>query len=69
MTDFSAPVSGVRLEAQDRLIAIQLGNGNISQGVRLALRFAAQQQPKVAKLSTILRSAAVMAESFEKKQN
>jgi hypothetical protein len=58
-------VSGVRLDAVGRRIAMELGNGNISQGVRYALRFAAQQDAKPAKLSAILRSAARMAEALE----
>ena len=47
------------------MIAKQLGNGNISQGVRFALRLAANQRAKPAKLSTILRSAATMAAALE----
>lgn len=66
MTDRSANVSGVRLTAKDRLIAIKLGNGNISQGVRYALRFAAEERAQPARLSTILRSAAVMAAALER---
>ena len=65
MTDRNCTVSGVRLTAQDRRIAQQLGNGNISQGVRFALRLAADQRAKPARLSTILRSAAVMAAALE----
>ena len=65
MTDRNCTVSGVRLTAQDRRIAQQLGNGNISQGVRFALRLAANQRAQTAKLSTILRSAAVMAAALE----
>lgn len=65
MTDRNCTVSGVRLTAQDRRIAQQLGNGNISQGVRYALRLAADQRAKPARLSTILRSAAVMAAALE----
>jgi hypothetical protein len=37
-------VSGVRLTWQERAIAIKLGNGNISQGVRYALRLAADER-------------------------
>lgn len=65
MTDRKALVSGVRLTGSDRRIAEELGNGNISQGVRYALRLAAKQQAQTAKLSTILRSAAVMAAALE----
>jgi len=65
MSDRKALVSGVRLIGSDRRIAQQLGNGNISQGVRFALRLAADQNAKPAKLSTILRSAAVMAAAIE----
>lgn len=66
MTDRSVSTAGARLTPQDRLIALELGNGNLSQGIRFALRFAARQQVKTAKLSTILRSAAVMAARLEK---
>lgn len=65
MSDRKALVSGVRLIGSDRRIAQELGNGNISQGVRYALRLAAGQQARTAKLSTILRSAAVMAAALE----
>ena len=65
MTDRSITTAGARLGPQDRLIALELGNGNLSPGIRFALRLAAKQQAKVAKLSTILRSAAVMAARLE----
>jgi hypothetical protein len=65
MSDRKSQVSGVRLTGQERLIAIELGGGNISQGVRYALRLASKQGAKPAKLSTILRSAAVMAAAIE----
>ena len=65
MTDRKSQVSGVRLTGQERLIALELGNGNLSHGVRYALRLAGKQQAKPAKLSTILKSAAVMAEAIE----
>ena len=64
-TDRSISTAGARLGPQDRLIAMELGNGNLSQGIRYALRFAAGHNAKVAKLSTILRSAAVMAARLE----
>ena len=50
---------------QDRLITLELGNGNLSQGIRFALRYTAKEQAKPAKLSTILKSAAVMAARME----
>ena len=59
-------VSGVRLLPRDRRIAIELGNGNISQGIRYALRFAAEEKATTANLSTILRTAAGMAEGLER---
>ena len=65
MSDRSITTAGARLGPQDRLIALELGNGNLSQGIRYALRFAAGQQARAAKLSTILRSAAVMAARME----
>jgi hypothetical protein len=67
MTDRSVSTAGARLAPQDRLIALELGNGNLSQGIRFALRLAAKQQAKTAKLSTILRSAAVMAARLEER--
>lgn len=68
MTDRSIATAGARLGPQDRLIALELGNGNLSQGIRFALRLAAKQQAKAAKLSTILKSAAVMAARMEQEQ-
>lgn len=58
-------VVGIRMTDRDHQIAQQLGNGNISQGVRFALRLAANQRATTAKLSTILRSAAQMAAALE----
>lgn len=68
MAEFSSCVAGVRLTARDRATALRLGNGNISQGVRYALRFAADERASVAPLSEILRSAVRMAESLELKR-
>ena len=65
MTDRSISTAGARLDFRDRQIALELGNGNLSQGIRFALRYAAKQQAKTAKLSTILKSAAVMAARLE----
>lgn len=65
MTDRSVSTAGARLDARDRQIALELGNGNLSQGIRFALRYAAKQQARTAKLSTILKSAAVMAARLE----
>ena len=65
MTDRSVSTAGARLDARDRQIALELGNGNMSQGIRFALRYAAKQQARTAKLSTILKSAAVMAARLE----
>ena len=65
MTNRSISTAGARLDPQDRLIALELGNGNLSQGIRFALRLAAKQQAKTAKLSTLLKSAAVMAARIE----
>jgi hypothetical protein len=65
MTDRSVSTCGARLGPHDRLIALELGNGNLSQGIRFALRLAAKEKAKPAKLSTILKSAAVMAAHME----
>lgn len=61
-----ASVSGVRLTGRERAIALRLGNGNLSQGVRYALRLAVQERSTSAPLSAILRSAARMAEAMER---
>jgi hypothetical protein len=65
MTDPNSCVSGVRFTGRDRATALRLGNGNISQGVRYALRLAERERATVAPLSVILRSAARMAEAME----
>ena len=65
MTDRHSVVTGVRMTGQDRAITLRLGNGNISQGVRYALRLAERERATVAPLSVILRSAARMAEAME----
>ena len=65
MTDPNSCVAGVRLTGRDRATALRLGNGNISQGVRFALRLAAGERATTSPLSTILRSAARMAEAME----
>jgi hypothetical protein len=65
VTDRSVSTAGARLDFRDRQIALELGNGNLSQGIRFALRYAAKRQAKTAKLSTILKSAAVMAARLE----
>jgi hypothetical protein len=67
MDEIKDHVSGVRLTGRERAIALQLGNGNISQGVRFALRLAAKDRSTAAPLSAILRSAARMAEFMERR--
>lgn len=45
--------------------ARKLGDGNISMGFRHAIRYACWKDMKPVKLSTMLRSAAVMAQNLE----
>jgi hypothetical protein len=65
MTDRHSVVTGVRMTGQDRAIALRLGNGNMSDGVRLALRFTAKESLIATPLSAILRSAAYRAQVLE----
>ena len=45
-----------------------LGNGNISMGVRWAIRYATERKMRPVTLTTLLRSAAVLAAEMEAKR-
>lgn len=55
----------IRVSTEEIEAARQLGGGNISMGFRWALRFANDRDMRPVTLSTMLRSAAVLAESLE----
>ena len=55
----------VRMSREEIEAARRLGNGNISMGLRLAIRYANGRDMKPIKLSTMLRSAAVLAAELE----
>jgi hypothetical protein len=55
----------LRLSREEIEAARRLGNGNISMGVRWAIRYANGRNMKPIKLSTMLRSAAVLAAQME----
>jgi len=46
-------------------VARTLGNGNVSMGVRWAVRFAHDRHMRPVTLTTLLRSAAVLAAELE----
>ena len=55
----------IRMSREEIEAARKLGSGNISQGFRQAIRFAMDRKMRPIKLSTMLRSAAVMAQDLE----
>lgn len=55
----------IRMSREEIEAARKLGGGNISQGFRHAIRYACWKNMKPIKLSTMLRSAAVMAAALE----
>lgn len=55
----------VRMQAAELQAARVIGRGNASRGIRVAVRMAAQQQLRTETLSSILRSAAVIAKQME----
>ena len=54
-----------RMSREEIDAARKLGDGNISMGFRQAIRYACWKNMKPIKLSTMLRSAAVMAQNLE----
>jgi hypothetical protein len=55
----------IRMSREEIEAARKLGDGNISMGFRQAIRYACWKEMKPVKLSTMLRSAAVMAQTLE----
>lgn len=55
----------IRMSREEIEAARKLGSGNISQGFRQAIRYAIDREMQPVKLSTMLRSAAVMAQDLE----
>ena len=57
----------IRMSREEIEAARKLGDGNISMGFRQAIRYASWKDMKPVKLSTTLRSAAIMAAEWEKR--
>jgi hypothetical protein len=55
----------IRMSREEIEAARKLGDGNISMGFRQAIRYACWKEMKPITLSTMLRSAAVMAQTLE----
>jgi hypothetical protein len=55
----------VRMSREEIEAARRLGDGNISMGLRWAVRYATGRNMQPIKLSTMLRSAAVLASELE----
>ncbi len=55
----------IRMSREEIEAARKLGDGNISMGFRHAIRYACWKDMRPIKLSTMLRSAAVMAQDLE----
>jgi hypothetical protein len=55
----------VRMSREEIETARRLGDGNISMGLRWAIRYANSRNMQPIKLSTMLRSAAVLATELE----
>jgi hypothetical protein len=55
----------VRMSREEIEAARRLGDGNISMGLRWAIRYANDRNMQPIKLSTMLRSAAVLAAELE----
>ena len=55
----------IRMSREEIEAARKLGDGNISMGFRQAIRYACWREMKPITLSTMLRSAAVMAQNLE----
>ena len=58
----------LRMSQEEIDVARALGNGNVSMGVRWAIRFAYDRRMKPVTLTTLLRSAAVLAAELETKR-
>lgn len=55
----------IRMNREEIELARELGGGNISMGFRWALRYATDRKMKPITLTTLLRSAAVLAAELE----
>ena len=55
----------IRLNQEEILAARKLGTGNVSMGLKLAIRYAMNREMAPIKLSTLLRAAALMAQDTE----
>jgi len=55
----------IRMSREEIEAARKLGDGNVSMGFRHAIRYACWKEMRPIKLSTMLRSAAVMAADLE----
>ena len=55
----------IRMSREEIEAARKLGDGNISMGFRHAIRYACWKNMRPVKLSTLLRSASVMAAALE----
>jgi hypothetical protein len=58
----------LRISQEEIDAARELGSGNISMGVRWAIRYASERKMRPIALSTLLRSAAVLAGEMEAKK-
>lgn len=55
----------IRMSREEIEAARKLGGGNISQGFRQAIRYACHREMRPTSLSTMLRSAAILAAELE----
>lgn len=55
----------IRMSREEIEAARKLGGGNISQGFRHAIRYATERDMKPVTLTTLLRSATVLAQDLE----
>jgi hypothetical protein len=58
----------IRMSREEIEQARELGSGNVSMGFRWALRYASDRKMKPVTLTTLLRSAAVLASELEAKK-
>lgn len=58
----------IRMTREEIEAARKLGGGNISMGFRQAIRYACFREMRPTSLSTMLRSAAILAAELETKQ-
>jgi len=58
----------IRMSREEIEQARELGGGNVSMGFRWALRYASDRDMRPVTLSTLLRSAAVLASELETKK-